>query len=193
MNALFYSLFSPTLFRLVIIKATRRHVVKQKGGIYMKRTTSIFRRLKKINFPETIGLILALLCAILATKFVTLSLYDRWEKDTDFAILQEQAESVVGNADKLFESVKSLTISDDRIYVTFKENKTSIQAIYDRNLQLLDVHKDYISPMFFAGLVGVFFFMISTPIFIILWILLVYLIISIGEYFVAKVKMVLIN
>ena len=116
-----------------------------------------------------------------------------WEKDTDYSLLQERAESVAGDADKLLESAKSITISGDRIHVNFEKDKTSVQAIYDRNLHLLDVHKDYISPLFFAGLVGVFFFAISTPIFIILWILLVYLIISIGDYFVAKVKMVLIK
>lgn len=159
----------------------------------MKRTTSIFRRLKKLSFPEVCGLILALLCAVLASSFVTMSLYGMWEKDTDFAFLQEQAESVVGNSEKLLESAKSITISGGRIHVNFEKGKTSVQAIYDRNLHLLDVHKDYISPMFFAGLVGVFFFAISTPIFIILWILLVYLIISIGDYFVAKIKMVLIK
>lgn len=189
----FYFLFTPILFRLVIINATRRHVVKQKGGIHMKRTTSIFRRLKKLSFPEVCGLILALLCAVLASSFVTLSLYGMWEKDTDFAFLQEQAESVVGNSEKLLESAKSITISGDRIHVNFEKGKTSVQAIYTKDLQLVNVQKDYISPLFFAGLVGVFFFMISTPIFIILWILLVYLIISIGDYFVAKIKMVLIK
>lgn len=159
----------------------------------MKRTTNIFGRLKKLTFPEACGLIIALLCAVLASRFVTLSLYDMWEKDTDFAILQEQAESVVGDAEKLLETAKSITISDDQIHVNFEGNKTSVQAVYDKNLQLLNVHKDYISPLFFAMLVGVFFFIISTPIFIILWILLVYLIISIGEFFVTKVKMVLIK
>ena len=159
----------------------------------MKRTTSIFRRLKKLSFPEACGLILALLCAVFASRFVTLSLYGMWENDTDFTILQDRAESVVGNADKLLESAKSITISGDRIHVNFKMNKTIVQAIYTKNLQLLDLHKDYISPMFFAILVGVFFFAISTPIFIILWILLVYLIISIGDYFVSKVKIVFIK
>lgn len=188
----FYFLFTPILFRLVIINATRRHVVKQKGGIHMKRTT-IFRRLKKLSFPEVCGLILALLCAVLASSFVTLSLYGMWEKDTDFAFLQEQAESVVGNSEKLLESAKSITISGDRIHVNFEKGKTSVQAIYTKDLQLVNVQKDYISPLFFAGLVGVFFFIISTPIFIIVWILLVYLVISIGDYFVTKVKMVLIK
>ena len=189
----FYFLFTPILFRSVIINATRKHVVKQKGGIHMKRTTSIFRRLKKLSFPEVCGLILALLCAVLASSFVTLSLYGMWEKDTDFAFLQEQAESVVGNSEKLLESAKSITISGDRIHVNFEKGKTSVQAIYTKDLQLVNVQKDYISPLFFAGLVGVFFFIISTPIFIIVWILLVYLVISIGDYFVTKVKMVLIK
>ena len=157
----------------------------------MKRTTSIFRRLKKLSFPEAIGLILALLCAVLASRFVTLSLYGMWEKDTDFAILQEQAESVVGDADKLLETAKSITISSDQIHVNFEKSKTSVQAIYTKDLQLVSVHKDYISPMFFAGLVGVFFFMISTPIFIIVWILLVYLIITIVDYVLGKIKIAL--
>ena len=159
----------------------------------MKRTTNIFRRLRKLSFPETIGLILALLCAVMVSKFVTLSLYGMWENDTDFVSLQEQAESVVGNADKLLESAKSITICTDQIDVYFEKGRTSVQAIYTKDLQLVSVHQDYISPMFFAGLVGVFFFMISTPIFIILWTLLVYLIISIGHYFVTKVKMSLIK
>ena len=159
----------------------------------MKRTTSIFRRLKKLSFPEVCGLILALLCAVLASRFVTLSLYGMWEKDTDYSLLQERAESVAGDADKLLESAKSITISGNRIHVNFEEGKTSVQAIYTKDLQLVNVQKDYISPLFFAGLVGVFFFIISTPIFIIVWILLVYLVISIGDYFVAKVKMVLIK
>ena len=116
-----------------------------------------------------------------------------WEKDTDYNLLQERAESVAGDADKLLGSAKSITISSNRIHVNFDKGKTSVQAIYDRNLHLLDVHKNYISPLFFAGLVGIFFFMISTPIFIIAWILLVYLVISIGDYFVTKVKMVLIK
>ena len=158
----------------------------------MKRTT-IFKRLKKLSFPEVCGLILALLCAVLASRFVTLSLYGMWEKDTDYNLLQERAESVAGDADKLLGSAKSITISSNRIHVNFDKGKTSVQAIYDRNLHLLDVHKNYISPLFFAGLVGLFFFMISTPIFIIAWILLVYLVISIGDYFVTKVKMVLIK
>lgn len=158
----------------------------------MKRTT-IFRRLKKLSFPEVCGLILALLCAVLASRFVTLSLYGMWEKDTDYSLLQEQAESVVGNSEKLLESAKSITISGDRIHVNFEKGKTSVQAIYTKDLQLVNVQKDYISPLFFAGLVGVFFFIISTPIFIIVWILLVYLVISIGDYFVAKIKMVLIK
>ena len=159
----------------------------------MKRTTNIFRRLKKLSFPEAIGLLLALLCAVLASKFVTLSLYGMWERDTDFAILQDYAESVEGDSEKLLESAKSITISGDRIHVNFEKGKTSVQAIYTKDLQLVNVQKDYISPLFFAGLVGVFFFIISTPIFIIVWILLVYLVISIGDYFVTKVKMVLIK
>ena len=185
--------FNPSLFRLVVINVTYKHIVKLKGGIYMKRTTSIFRRLKKLSFPEVCGLILALLCAVLASRFVTLSLYGMWEKDTDYSLLQERAESVAGDADKLLESAKSITISGNRIHVNFEEGKTSVQAIYTKDLQLVNVQKDYISPLFFAGLVGVFFFIISTPIFIIVWILLVYLVISIGDYFVAKVKMVLIK
>lgn len=155
----------------------------------MKRTTNIFRRLKKLSFPEAIGLLLALLCAVLASKFVTLSLYGMWERDTDFAILQDYAESVEGDSEKLLESAKSITISGDRIHVNFEKDRFSVQAVYDRNLQLLDVHKDYISPMFFAGLVGVFFFIISTPVFIIFWILLMYLIISIVDYLVGKVML----
>lgn len=155
----------------------------------MKRTTNIFRRLKKLSFPEAIGLLLALLCAVLASKFVTLSLYGMWERDTDFAILQDYAESVEGDSEKLLESAKSITISSDRIHVNFEKDRFSVQAVYDRNLQLLDVHKDYISPMFFAGLVGVFFFIISTPVFIIFWILLMYLIISIVDYLVGKVML----
>lgn len=155
----------------------------------MKRTTNIFRRLKKLSFPEAIVLLLALLCAVLASKFVTLSLYGMWERDTDFAILQDYAESVEGDSEKLLESAKSITISGDRIHVNFEKDRFSVQAVYDRNLQLLDVHKDYISPMFFAGLVGVFFFIISTPVFIIFWILLMYLIISIVDYLVGKVML----
>lgn len=155
----------------------------------MKRTINIFRRLKKLSFPEAIGLLLALLCAVLASKFVTLSLYGMWERDTDFAILQDYAESVEGDSEKLLESAKSITISGDRILVNFEKDRFSVQAVYDRNLQLLDVHKDYISPMFFAGLVGVFFFIISTPVFIIFWILLMYLIISIVDYLVGKVML----
>ena len=155
----------------------------------MKRTTNIFRRLKKLSFPEAIGLLLALLCAVLASKFVTLSLYGMWERDTDFAILQDYAESVEGDSEKLLESAKSITISGDRIHVNFEKDRFSVQAVYDRNLQLLDVHKDYISPMFFAGLVGVFFFIISTPVFIIFWILLMYLIISIVDNLVGKVML----
>ena len=154
----------------------------------MKRTT-IFKRLKKLSFPEVCGLILALLCAVLASRFVTLSLYGMWEKDTYYNLLQERAESVAGDADKLLGSAKSITISGDRIHVNFEKDRFSVQAVYDRNLQLLDVHKDYISPMFFAGLVGVFFFIISTPVFIIFWILLMYLIISIVDYLVGKVML----
>lgn len=154
----------------------------------MKRTANIFGRLKKLSFPETIGLILALLCAVFASRFVTLSLYGMWEKDTDYSILQEQAESVVGDADKLLESAKSITISGDRIHVNFEKDRTSVQAIYTKDLQLVNIHKDYISPMFFAGLVGVFFFAISTPIFIIVWILLIYLIGAIADYVLSKIR-----
>lgn len=157
----------------------------------MKRTTNIFGRLKKLSFPEAIGLILALLCAVLSSRFVTLSLYGMWEKDTDYSVLQERAESVAGDAEKLLKSAKSITINSDQIHVNFEENKTSVQAIYSKDLQLVSVHKDYISPMFFAGLVGVFFFMISTPIFIILWILLVYLIITIVDYVLGKIRVAL--
>lgn len=186
----FYSLFSPILFRLVIIKATRRHIVKQKGGIYMKRCTSILRKLKGFTPPVYIGFLIAVVCSILVSEALSSAIYKLCDKNTEFGILQEQAKSAVNDSDQLLATASNITISDDNIFVTFEENKTRVQAIYDKDFQLVTVTKDYISPMFYAILAGIVCFILIIPIITIVNILVVYLIITIAEYLLGKVKAV---
>ena len=157
----------------------------------MKRFTSIFRR---FTLPECIGFILAIVCAFALSKKITVSLNEFWNKDAEFTILQDRAESAINDPAQLLATASSITIgSDDTISATFEENKIRVQAVYDKNLEILSIAKDYIPPMFYAVLVGIFFFILSTPFFIIFSILVIYLVTTLIEYLFSKIKVTLVR
>lgn len=159
----------------------------------MKRTAIILRKLKRLTPRETICYVLALICAFLLAKSVATLLYDFLNNEQDYQLLQEYAEESSNNPSMLFESASNITITENAICVTFVKKGSLLLATYDKELNLLSTTKDSISPYFLAALVAIIIFIATFPIFIIIFILLMYLVISGTEPIVCKIKKVFVK